>query len=277
MDTVICRNCGNKFTGKYCNICGEKAYDEKDRSVMHLVGEGLHFITHFEGTFLTTLKSVLFKPGQLSEDYCNGIRKRYFKPLSFFLMLVIIYLLFPLFNGLNQILYAHMQQSVYGKFATKEVTKIIATGKIDYDTLADAFHHKAEQISKFLLFILIPVMACFSWLLGYRKRSLYYDHFIFSIEAVSVLILWGFLICPVILFSISPLLPADFFETELYTGIIMGGGFAIFVATAARRFFNFKRWYSMLYALLYTFCLMLFVQFVYKLILFYIAIHLVKV
>ena len=87
---LICKNCGNSFTGKYCNQCGEKVYGEKDKSVFHFFEEGLHFITHFDGTFFNTLKKLFTQPGQLSVDYCNGKRKSYFKPLSLFLLLVVI-------------------------------------------------------------------------------------------------------------------------------------------------------------------------------------------
>src|SRR5437868_6771196 len=96
-----CRNCGYHFTGKYCNRCGEKVLVEKDKRLIHFFEEGLHFITHFDGTLLTTVKTIITKPGKISEDYCNGIRKIYFKPQSFFLLLVILYLFFPYFEGLN--------------------------------------------------------------------------------------------------------------------------------------------------------------------------------
>ena len=59
------------------------------------------------GTFFNTLKKIFTKPGQLSVDYCNGKRKTYFKPLSLFLLLVVVYLLFPVFEGLNMKLYYH--------------------------------------------------------------------------------------------------------------------------------------------------------------------------
>ena len=96
-----CKNCGNQFTGKYCNVCGEKVYTDHDKSIAHFLEDALHFITHLEGTLITTLKTILTKPGRLSYDYCHGIRKKYFKPLSFFMLLVILYLLFPFFTGLN--------------------------------------------------------------------------------------------------------------------------------------------------------------------------------
>src|SRR5687767_10494276 len=108
LQPVACKNCGTSFTGKYCNECGEKRYTEHDRTVTHFVEEGVHFLTHFEGTFFTTLRYIFTRPGKLSADYCFGIRKSLFKPLSLFLLLCIIYLLFPVFEGLNMRLNYHV-------------------------------------------------------------------------------------------------------------------------------------------------------------------------
>lgn len=96
-----CSNCGNTFSGNYCNNCGQEYFDHEDKSFAHLAGEVLHFITHLEGSFWLTLKTVLASPGSLAKDYCAGARKRYFIPISFFLLIVVLYLVFPIFQGLN--------------------------------------------------------------------------------------------------------------------------------------------------------------------------------
>ena len=275
MDVINnCKNCEHIFTGNFCSNCGEKLYTAKDNSVLHLLNEGVHFLSHFDGTFLTTLKTIVTKPGQFSFDYCTGIRKKYFKPLSFFLMLVIIYLLFPLYQGLNMNLYSHMQHPLYGKYATAAVTKMIATKHISFSALSENFHHKGEQASKFLLFILIPVMSVFSMLGALKKRRPYFDHLIFCTEALSVLILWGFLIFPLLVFVGSFFIPASFHDNELYTGPVLGLGYGIFISTAAHRFYGFKKWYSILYGLLFTLILFNFIQFIYKFILFVITVKL---
>mgnify|MGYP003546581747 FL=1 len=100
-ENSVCKNCGNHFTGKFCNQCGEKIYNEKDKLIKHLFNDAIHFTSHFDGTFLTSLKTAITKPGKISLDYCSGIRKKYFKPVPFFLLLVVFYLLFPRFQGLN--------------------------------------------------------------------------------------------------------------------------------------------------------------------------------
>ena len=273
MQEQVCKNCGNHFTGKFCNNCGEKVYSDKDKVVLHLVDEAFHFVTHFEGTFLTSLKSILTKPGNLSLDFCNGVRKKYFKPLSFFLMLVIIYLLFPVFEGLNMKLHYHTVNGFYGSYASHKVQEVMLSKGMNWDQLSEAFHQKGEKVSKFLLFSIIPFMALFSWLLGFKKRKYYYDHFIFSTEAASFFLLWGFLLFPFILFTLNFLTGTFLFNKEIYVGIIILLAMIIFLVIGSKRFFKFSITYSILYSILYIGTMMLFVNYIYKLVLFYLAIN----
>lgn len=270
---TICRNCGVAFAGNYCNNCGEKKFSDKDRSVWNLMKEGLHFLTHLEGTFFTTLKNILFKPGQFALDYCNGKRKPYFKPLALFLLLVVFYLMFPMFSGLNMDLKYHMGHHLYGEYAAREVAKA-STSYPSLEVFSEQFHHKSEKTSKFLLFILIPFMALFSKLLLIGKKRLYYEHFLFSTEELVVFLLWGFFILPLLTFPLTLILPASFFRGEMLVGCLMGLGFLLHVSLASRRFFNLPRWQAAIFAAAYTFITFWFVMNIYKLILFFITIRL---
>jgi hypothetical protein len=268
-----CKNCGNTFTGRFCNECGEKVYTEHDRSFKHIFEEGFHFLTHFEGNFFNTLKAILTRPGKLSLDFCNGIRKRYFKPLSFFLMLVILYLLFPVFEGLNTELRYHKQNRRYGAYATEQASIVKAKRGVTDEQLEELYKHKGEKTSKFLLFITIPVMALVSMLLGFRKRKFYFDHFIFSIETISFLILFGFLIIPFFLVMLNRL-HVSYSISDEGLGIAIFSVVGVYTGIASARFFGFAWWYRIIYAGIFTVALGLFLGFVYNPLLFFIAIHL---
>ena len=274
MTAASCKNCGNNFEGKYCNICGEKVYSQKDRSVLHILSEGMHFITHLEGTLFNTIRVIFTKPGKLSVDYCNGVRKKYFKPLSFFLLLVILYLLFPVFEGLNMKLKYHQSNGMYGQYAKAMADRILSEKQISEQQLEVLYHHAGEKVSKFLLFIIIPLLALTSWLTGFRKRKYYFDHFIFSIEMSSLFLMWGFLIFPFLLKFLMWIVPG-FYVPESYSVMIIYFPFIIYTMLAAKRFFNFKGWYSILYAVLFSISLIIFLELIYKFILFSIAIRMV--
>ena len=270
-----CKNCGNRFTGRYCNNCGEKVYQEHDKSVLHFMEESFHFVTHFEGTFFTTLKYIFTQPGRLSELYCSGIRKSLFKPISLFLLLVVIYLLFPVFEGLNQRLYYHTHSIFYGDWAMEKARLVILKNNWTDAQLSEAFHKKSEKVSKLLLLVLLPLTALFFWAFTFRKRPYFFDQMVFSTEINCMYIIWNFLILP-FLVSLIILAAKGIGGYKLAVGdeemIPFNAVELIYVAIAARRFYSLKWRQSIGLALLFFFAHAIIVQIIYKFLLFAITI-----
>lgn len=273
----ICKNCNQSFSGKYCNHCGEKLYSEKDKSVWHFFEEGLHFITHFDGKFFNTLKEIVRRPGQLSLDYCKGKRKTYFKPLSFFLLLVVLYLLFPVFQGLNMRLYYHVHHELYGSYAMQKARQVMIERHLTDAQLAAAFHEKSEKTSKFLLLLLLPLTALFFWALTFKKRKYFFDQMVFSAEINCVYLLWGFLILPLLLTVTewaAHVITGNYFDTpDWILGVITYLLLCIYVGVGARRFYGINRGQSIVVTILFWIAHLIIVQYIYKFILFYIVIH----
>lgn len=269
---ITCKNCGNTFTGGYCNICGEKVYSPRDKKIWHLIEEATHFITHFEGTLFNTLSVLFTRPGKLSEDYCNGIRKKYFKPVSFFLLLVVLYLLFPVFEGLNQSLVDHMQNSFYGHFAKQKIENLQIQSGLTIEQISISFNKKAEKVSKFLLLILLPFSALFINALLFRKRRLFFDHFIFATEINIIFLLVGFLILPVFVlmfeWGVKNLFGAGISVSDLAIAITIYMVVSFYTAVAVRRFYKLRIGRSIVVATVFMLLYFAFILFIYKFILF---------
>ena len=168
---TYCKNCSQQLTGKFCSNCGEKVYTNHDKNIGHFFEEGFHFITHFDGKFFTTLKTVITKPGQLSLDYCNGVRKKYFKPLSFFLVVVVLYLLFPKFQGLNMTFSTYVNKEYkYAAYALPIAKNKIAVQKISGNELAEHYNARSEKFAKPFLLILLPFSAILLWILFFKRK-----------------------------------------------------------------------------------------------------------
>jgi hypothetical protein len=283
---TICKNCQNAFQGKYCNQCGERVYTQHDKSFAHLLEEYFHFITHFEGKFLTTIKTLFKRPGQLSKDYCAGIRKKYYPPLSLFLLLVILYLLFPILKGLNMVLESHMSQRLYGVYASKQVEILIIQKGWTHEIMRDHFHAVSEKVSKFLLFLIIPFLASITWLGFQKRKKVFYDHVIFSTEVNSFLLLWGYLLLPIIfiLLNIVLLQPLGFgqiIDSDQFLAFMIILPFILFLQKAIYRFYYEKddllkgskpaKWRSWVAAVIFAFAIMGFLLSFYKLLLFIIT------
>lgn len=197
-DNNTCLNCSAPLSGRYCSQCGEKVYDSKNKKVFHLFEEMAHFLTHFEGKFFTTLRTMFRHPGKMAQEYCQGIRKKYFKPVSFYFLLVVIYLVFPMFRGLNMTLEGHMGQDSYKNLAARMVASKQEQKKLEFSALKTKFEAKPEKVSKLMLLIVLPICALLLAVMFRRKHYYFFDHFILSAEVSSMLLLVLFLILPLL-------------------------------------------------------------------------------
>lgn len=270
---VVCKNCNNHFSGKYCNQCGEKVYKDTDRKIAHLFEEAFHFITHFEGTFFNTLKTIFKTPGKLSTDYCNGIRKKYFKPLSLFLLLVVLYLLFPLASGLNMPLKNHVDQNEYGEFATKKVQLYLQQHPgTTYTILEEKFAAKSEKISKLLLLMIVPCVALVLWGLTFFKRKYFFDQMVLSAEINSFFLITNFFLLPLVITLIYLAARVFHFSVAWVTDdrytFIGQLATALFTAFSMKRFYGFKPLYRIIASLVFIYFHGLIVYSLYKFTLF---------
>ncbi len=266
---IVCKNCGNEFAGKYCNACGEKVYAAHDKSIKHLFEEAFHFLTHLEGSFFTTIKTIFGKPGQFSLDYCNGLRKKYFKPVSYFMMLVILYLLFPRFQGLNMKLDTYVAEPYGFTWASIPlVKKKLKAKNIDYKTFSKLYDSKSSSISKIGLFFLIPLASSIVQILFFRQRRLIFDHFIISLELSGLFIALHFLIVPFISF-IAELINKNwasfFYDDQIWLTIVQVTIDLVFVSLAFKRFYGQIWWWTIPKTVMYLFIFSKFILYVYRL------------
>jgi hypothetical protein len=251
---LTCKNCGERFFGKYCNSCGEKVYDEKDKKMSHFLGEALHFSTHLEGKFFTTIKTIFATPGKLSLDYCNGIRKKYFKPLSLFLLIIILYLLFPVFKGLNMRFNTYVSPEYnYAWFAKPIVDKKLKKQNISIDELATKYDAKSQKFAKPFLLLVLPFTGILLFLLFYKRNRFFYDHFVLSMELSSTIFAVMFLIYPLI-YLLSKLIFASadiIFRDGGIMNYIIFGILLLIIIIANKRFYGQKLFWTIAKSILF--------------------------
>lgn len=203
----VCKNCGQPLTGKYCSSCGEKVYTDHDKSISHLFEEAFHFITHLDGKFIKSIVLLLKKPGFLSAEFCQGVRKKYFKPVSLFLIGVVIYLLLPFVQGLN--LDMDMMTTTFKSIGINVVENAAinkaAHEHVTLDALAEHYNAKSAKFAKLLLFLVLPVSALALMLLFRKKKKYYFDHFILATELNTFFLYVCFILIPLIMIVIGKL------------------------------------------------------------------------
>ena len=82
-----CANCDAPLTGAQC---GQHAH-QSTRSLSVVLHDGWHLMTHIDGRFWSTIRTLLWKPGQLTVDYLADRRARYESPLRLYFVLSIAF------------------------------------------------------------------------------------------------------------------------------------------------------------------------------------------
>lgn len=265
----LCKNCSKQFEGNFCSFCGQKKYADKDKSLGHIFEEALHFLTHFEGSFFTSIKTILFHPGKLSIEYCAGIRKKYYKPISLFFMVVIIYLLNPMYSGLNQEYRYFKDNNVYGSLAKAAIDKKLSKSLMNESDLIIEYSQKSKSLSKVLLFIFIISSSFFLFLLYYKQRKWLFDHIILATEINTIFILLIFILFPLVMLFIGTIfqIEEDVLSDEFFA-LISFIAFFTYNSIAFKTMFNESKIKTVLKSFAFTILHTLFFIFIYRFIVF---------
>jgi hypothetical protein len=179
-----CKNCGNIFTGYYCNICGEKVLLPADRSFKTFLNSIFLALTLADSRFVKGLWLMVSRPGFLSKEFAEGRKVRYIKPISVFFLLNLVYFLFPVIQLFNASLRTQVN-SFQGKLATQAAaSKMTSLGFTDITSFSIVYDQKTTGLAKMLVIVFV-VVASLPLNLIYRSKNRYFtDHVGLSMELV---------------------------------------------------------------------------------------------
>lgn len=167
----VCRNCGAAVKGKYCSACGQKASVGRITfgSLWH---ELVHFFTHMEHGFLYTTWQLLVSPGRTVVNYLDGKRKTYQSPVSYFLIWTTAY-----------VLLLYWFERVFGQNVVIDYKQYFGT---DVSTRFAIGHLSV------VLAALMPVHACFLYLIITRRIYSFPESMVVVIYALGTIIFCQF-------------------------------------------------------------------------------------
>jgi len=97
---MICKNCGEEVSGKFCSHCGQDAGVSKI-TFAKLTNELSESVLQVNKGFFFTMKELITRPGYTIREYLDGKRKKHYKPLTYILLLSTIYFLLTKSVGQN--------------------------------------------------------------------------------------------------------------------------------------------------------------------------------
>jgi hypothetical protein len=194
----ICKNCQNRFSGNYCNICGEKTFSDSDFSVTNILKQAFAAITNLDSKFLKTFKLLFQNPGALAKKIISGIRVPYLQPFQIFVICNLVFFIFLSDTDLFRTPSKWLFNENSGYFGTKvmdKVSNIMETKNLSLTEVQTRYDFLSSNLSKSLLILLIPFIASIGIFIN--RKLQFGKHLVFSIIYFSQLLL-----CTTILYLI---------------------------------------------------------------------------
>lgn len=244
----VCKSCGNRFSGVYCNLCGEKVIEPQDRSFRAFLANILIAITFADSRFFKTLWLILSNPGYLSAQYAEGIRVKYVRPLQMFFILNLIYFLFPVLQLFNSSLRTQMYYLAHGEWVRKLVINRLVHENLSLAGFELMYNAKSAGLAKLLVVVYVMLAAIPLALLFIRKRNRYFtDHVTLSVELACFNILVNAIALSAFLWVVSRLIKIGNLTWNNYLNdntltIIFIITNLYFVYRAAYTFYNQRGW-----------------------------------
>ena len=182
-----------------------------------------------------------------------------------FLMLVVLYLLFPLFQGLNMRMTTYEQTHAGSYFTAAIEAKAQARG-ISVQEVGDRFDHRSGTTSKVLLLLLIPLTAPILRALFFGKKRRWYHDLVLATEVNAFYLLAFYLIAPLAVSAVIVLVRGEVDEEVM--GMTLLGLFAAYGAVLMHRVQLEARWRSALKGLALAVAHTLMLTYIYKPVLF---------
>ncbi|MBS1687356.1 MAG: DUF3667 domain-containing protein [Bacteroidetes bacterium] len=202
-EEIVCPNCGTHVSGNYCYECGQSNHLHRDT----FAGLIFHFFEHYfhyDNKFWQTIRTLLFKPGELTVAYWKQQRMRYISPISLYVFVSAVYftlgfILFPTqqkkgieaaysIRSMAPVKIAYTKDSL----DKEPIAPNSTAAKFKNPEFVKAFTEKIVHTFPKIFFLMIPFTALLLKLLFIRRRDIYFvDHIIFSLHYHSFYFLAG--------------------------------------------------------------------------------------
>ena len=87
-----CKNCNQFVNGNYCHDCGQRTSVDKI-TFQETFQDFINSIVSVNAPLFITLRLLVVNPGKLFREFIDGKRKKYYKPVPFFILATLAYLI----------------------------------------------------------------------------------------------------------------------------------------------------------------------------------------
>lgn len=187
-DAKLCPGCRRPVAGRFCSACGESPAAAEERSLGRFLLGWLDATTSLDGRFLGSFVALLRRPGLLTADYLMGVRRRRLSPMQTVLFANLIFFIAQSAADvavLNTGFDSHIKSQIYSPLAARLAREEIARRGIPVEEFARRFDLRADEASRTLVLLLVPLFAVVFALLRLPGRRSAVEHLAFAAEFVA--------------------------------------------------------------------------------------------
>lgn len=168
-----CKNCKNSINENFCSNCGQRT-TVSAINYKTLISEFQNQIFQINRGFLFTVKELIVRPGHAIQGFIGGKRKPYYKPLSFLLVSITIYIFVSYLLDVDSFIADFLKSFKEGfDNANQENDKFKLTDNGIIDWL------KTNQT--YLVFVFVPIYSLASYLVFFKTKYNYYEHLVLQL------------------------------------------------------------------------------------------------
>ncbi len=175
-----CKNCGAHLEDDagFCSYCGARVIMDRI-SFKFLFKEFMDKVLSVDNRLMKTFFHLFYKPEVVINSYINGVRKRYFNPVSYLLISITVSGLYIYFLK-DVLLDAFTVESPGNPFNNAQYTSNFMDVFTEYQAIFTVMN--------------IPIYAFLSWLVFLnRKKYNFYEHIVVYLYAASHATFFSFL------------------------------------------------------------------------------------
>lgn len=195
-----CANCGAALADRYCSRCGQDSH--VSLSFGHFLHEFVEGMFHVDSSFWRTLRTLVTRPGVLTEQYLAGKRRAYSPPFRSYLVISIAYFIVAsLFDAPASRVISpggrEMQPADCVQIAENPGWVLHLVPDLEARckrALADnrrALNAELQSLLPKVMFVVLPLVALVQFWVHRRQRPLYLENLVFVLHFQSFFYLIG--------------------------------------------------------------------------------------
>ena len=176
-------------------------YLRHEFAILHYTREIFYQITHLDAKIFKTILLLVTRPGQLTEEYLLGRKKKYIRPIRLYLSLSMLY--FFSFSFFDKAALLDIRHVIKFDFTERLLPAINAKQQLGGALSEELFYRGVNQQLNnkiaLLLFLVIFAYVVVFKVVFFAKKLYYVEHLIFCLHLMSFSFLRDMLFLPLFL------------------------------------------------------------------------------